>query len=168
MDNMNIDNVNSETVSSVAANINAEIQNPETQSPESLVAQFSALVLSLQQELAELRAQQQVLVNTPRVPVTRASTTKKYVLLTDKLAVWGKVPQQQADIADILANTFEVGTPFTEDELIAALNREKDQYPALATSRQDMKYVFSYYRGLGNRDGKHAGYIARDFMRETV
>ena len=37
-------------------------------------------------------------------------------------------------------------------------------YPSLFKSTQDVTYLFRYYRGLKN-DGKHAGFIARDFLR---
>ena len=93
--------------------------------------------------------------------------TTKYVLLTKRLASWGRVPQQQADLADILARSFEVGVEIPEAELFVAVTNLAKQYPSLAKSVQDPTYLFRYYRGLDGKDGKHAGFIKRDFLKQV-
>lgn len=94
----------------------------------------------------------------------KPSAGRKYVLLDKVLKNWGKVPQQQADIAKILADNFEVGKEYAEAEVFDVLMDKSSEFVSLANSRQDPTYLFRYYRGLGN-DGKHAGLVARDFLR---
>ena len=94
----------------------------------------------------------------------KASATRKYVLLSKELKSWGKVPQQQADIARLLAGNIEVGKEVTEGELFDLLQEKAADFASLAISKQDPTYLFRHYRGLKN-DGKHAGFIARDFVR---
>jgi cell division septum initiation protein DivIVA len=93
----------------------------------------------------------------------KPSADRKYVLLDKVLKNWGKVPQQQADIAKILADNFEVGKEYAEAEVFDVLMDKFSEFTSLANSRQDPTYLFRYYRGLGD-DGKHAGFVARDFM----
>lgn len=94
----------------------------------------------------------------------KPSAGRKYVLLDKVLKNWGKVPQQQADIAKILADNFEVGKEYGEAEVFDVLMDKSSEFVSLANSRQDPTYLFRYYRGLGN-NGKHAGLVARDFLR---
>lgn len=95
----------------------------------------------------------------------KASPTRKYVLLSKKLSDWGKVPQQQQDIADLLAKHMEVGKEYTEAEVFNLLIDQCGEYKSLCNSVQDPTYLFKYYRGLNKSDGKHKGYIARNFVR---
>ena len=99
----------------------------------------------------------------PRNKVPLKPTSKKYVLLSDTLKSWGKVPRQQADLADIIARSFEVGVPTPESDILEAVEMLSKQYPSLANSVQHPHYLFKYYLGLKD-SGKHAGFIARDFM----
>jgi hypothetical protein len=89
---------------------------------------------------------------------------RKYVLLDKVLKNWGRVPQQQADIAKILASNFEVGKEYPEAEVFDVLMDKSGDFVSLANSKQDPTYLFRYYRGLGD-DGKHCGFIGRDFIR---
>lgn len=94
----------------------------------------------------------------------KPSASRKYVLLDAALKSWGKVPQQQADLAKVLSDNLEVGKEYTEGEVFDVLIEKTANVPSIAGSKQDPTYLFRYYRGLGN-DGKHAGFIARDFIR---
>ncbi len=89
---------------------------------------------------------------------------RKYVLLANKLNSWGKVPDQQRDIAKVMVNNMEVGKEYTEAEVFELMNEQAVMYPSVANSVQDPTYLFRYYRGLKN-DGKHAGFVGRDFIR---
>lgn len=93
------------------------------------------------------------------------SPTAKYVLLSNKLENWGKVPQQQQDIADILINNMEVNVPYTEAQVFNMLVSECGEYLSLCNSKQDVTYLFKYYRGL-KKIAKHAGFIARNFIQK--
>jgi hypothetical protein len=95
----------------------------------------------------------------------KPSAGRKYVLLDKVLKNWGKVPQQQADIAKVLSDNLEVGKEYTEGEVFDVLIEKTADVPSIAGSKQDPTYLFRYYRGLGNTDGKHAGFVARDFIR---
>jgi len=94
----------------------------------------------------------------------KANASRKYVLLDKELKSWGKVPQQQADIAKLLGANMEVGKEYTESEVFDMLMEKSAEYNSLLSSKQDPTYLFRYYRGLKN-DGKHAGFIARGFLR---
>ena len=114
----------------------------------------------------ELAAEKVVPVAPPVTPAVTGLTKisgKKYVLLTKELANWGRVPQQQRDIAAILSAKMHVGTEYGEAEVFTMLNAEASKFPALQ-GKQSVEYVFRYYRGLKS-DGKHGGYIARNFLR---
>src|SRR5271170_223504 len=57
----------------------------------------------------EVKVQQDVKKNhRPGKP----SATRKYILLAKKMADWGVVPRQQADLAAILSNNMEVGNEY--------------------------------------------------------
>ncbi len=94
----------------------------------------------------------------------KANASRKYVLLDKELKSWGKVPQQQADIAKLLGANMSVGKEYTEAEVFNMLMEKSAEYNSLLGSKQDPTYLFRYYRGLKN-DGKHAGLIARNFLR---
>ena len=94
----------------------------------------------------------------------KANASRKYVLLDKELKSWGKVPQQQADIAAIMSESMDVGSEWTEEELFDLITTSAKEYASLRNSKQDPTYLFRYYRGLKN-DGKHAGFIARNFLR---
>jgi len=122
---------------------------------------------SLKDEIAKLRAELDALkASKPPAPPAGAArnTNRVYVLLTKELPSWGKVPRQQADMAQILASNFEVGKPVPEAELFAALERERQAYESLRISKQPTSALFRYYRGL-KPEKNHAGYIARNFLR---
>lgn len=93
----------------------------------------------------------------------KASSSRKYVV-SGPMKTCGKVPQQQADLAAILVANMEVGKEYTEQEVFNFLIDGSGDYPSLFKSTQDVTYLFRYYHGLKN-DGKHAGFIARDFLR---
>jgi hypothetical protein len=114
------------------------------------------LVMKLEAEAAELRKQ-------PKNKVAGKPGKNKYVLLTKQFQAWGKVPQQQADIAAILTQNMEVGKEYGEAEVFSMLVDGSGDYPSLSRSVQDPTYLFRYYRGLKN-DGKHAGLIARKLL----
>jgi hypothetical protein len=94
----------------------------------------------------------------------KANASRKYVLLDKELKSWGKVPQQQADLAAIMAESMDVGSEWTEEELFDLIVTGAKEYASLRNSKQDPTYLFRYYRGLKN-DGKHAGFVARNFLR---
>ena len=93
----------------------------------------------------------------------KADPNRKYFLLSKKLAAWGRVPAQQAALAEIVSAAFEVGEPVGEVELFAELVASRAKYPCLC-GKQSVTYLWCYYRGLKN-DSKHAGFIARNFIR---
>jgi hypothetical protein len=129
--------------------------------------QAAAMVAELQKQLDELKGNKEVAVsdNTKKNHKPgKPSATRKYVLLSKELKSWGRVPQQQADIARILANALEVNKEYTESEVFDAVVAKAAETPSIAGSVQDPTYLFRHYRGLKN-DGKHAGFVARDFMR---
>jgi hypothetical protein len=127
------------------------------------LAQLKAqLAAQLKAPLAALKAVPVAAKNKVRSEVHAA---RSYSLLTETLAPFGKVPQQQKDLAELMAACFPVGEEFTEAELFSALEKLSFQYPSLANSKQHVTYLFRYYRGLKN-DGRHAGFVARGFLRQ--
>ena len=115
----------------------------------------------LKAELEELKEDSKVKKN--RKP-GKPSATRKYVLLEEPMKSWGKVPQQQAEIAKLLANNMALSIEYSEEEVFNILSENACQYPTLRDSVQDPTYVFRYYRGLKN-DGERAGFVARGFVR---
>ena len=93
----------------------------------------------------------------------KADATRKYERLGEFKA-WGKVPQQQADLAAIITESVDLGAEWTEEELFDLVSTGAKDYASLRNSKQDPTYLFRYYRGLKN-DGKHAGFVARGFLR---
>ncbi len=114
---------------------------------------------------------------TTAAPVTGVSIPKnhkegkpkgvKYVLLSKSLASWGKIPQQQADLAKIISGAFELNVPFTDAELFAVLKENSGKFPSIAKSVQDPTYLFRYYRGL-KTTATHGGFLGRGFLREVA
>ena len=95
----------------------------------------------------------------------KAHAGRRYVRLSAKLADWGTIPQQQADIADILCKNMKVDVEYTEQEVYDWLIDGAGDYVSLYTSKQDPTYLFRYYRGLRALKN-HAGYIFRNFLRQ--
>ena len=144
------------------------VEKPEGMTVEQLVA----LAGELEAKLAALvappekkseRKESDMLPKNQRPP---KKMNGRYVLLEKSLRSWGCVPEQQANLAKILSENFEVGKEFSQVELDVVLRREQAKYPQLRRSIQDVMVLFLYYKGLGKRDGKHAGFIARDFLLE--
>lgn len=124
-------------------------------------------IKALSAELAELKKGEVKVTNTStkkNQKPGRPAEGRKYVLLNKDLSKWGKVPQQQADVAHLLGRNLAVGEEYTEAEVFDVLIDKCGEYPSLCNSKQDPTYLFRYYRGLKN-DGKHAGLIARNFIR---
>lgn len=117
----------------------------------------------LAKELAELKATLARLTAQPKNHVPAKVTDKSYERLGD-LKTWGKVPQQQLDLANILVRHMELGKKYSEAEVFAFLVTDRDQYVQLRTSRQDVTYLFKYYRGL-KKTATHGGFFARDFIK---
>ena len=93
----------------------------------------------------------------------KASADRKYTRVGE-LKTFGKVPQQQADLAAIMVESMDVDAEWTEEELFDLVTTSAKEYASLRNSKQDPTYLFRYYRGLKN-DGVHAGFIARGFLR---
>ena len=128
--------------------------------------QAIAMIAELTKQLEELKGGSKVTndgVKKNQKP-GKANASRKYVLLDKELKSWGKVPQQQADLAAIMAESMEVGSEWTEEELFDLVATSAKEYASLHNSKQDPTYLFRYYRGLKN-DGVHAGFIARGFLR---
>ncbi len=118
-------------------------------------------MVEMRAELDELKRQREKKNQRPGV----ASTNKSYELLLGTLPTKGLVPRQQVDIATILVRNMEVGVRYTETEVFKFLVDDCGDFPSITGSRQDVTYLFRYYRGLSNKDGKHAGFILRGFLR---
>ena len=128
--------------------------------------QAIAMIAELTKQLEELKGDSKVTndgVKKNQKP-GKANASRKYVLLDKELKSWGKVPQQQADLAAIMAESMEVGKEYTKAEVFDMLMEKSAEYNSLLGSKQDPTYLFRYYRGLKN-DGKHAGFVARNFLR---
>ena len=124
--------------------------------------EVQAELAKLQEELKQLKEGGSK-VPKNKQPV-RAQAGRTYVLLSKSLANWGRVPQQQADIAALMAESMEVGKEWTEEELFSLITEYAHEKKSLAGSVQHPTYLFTWYRGLKN-DGKYAGFIARNFVR---
>jgi hypothetical protein len=119
-----------------------------------------------QAELAELKGEKVEAKEAPKNKekknhkVGKPVAGREYVLLMSKL-VGTKIPDQQRDIALILAKGMEVGKRYSEAEVFNLLIDQSGEYPSIYKSVQDPTYLFRYYRGLG--EGR--GFISRDFLR---
>ena len=137
--------------------------------------------LDVLEELAALRAKLDLLVSgkaqvsaapsapaVPGIPKNHRPVTpdpnRRYVRL-GPLATWGKIPQQQKDLADMLTESMDIGKEWTEEEVFTLLEENVAEKDSLAKSCQSVSYLFCYYRGLKN-DSKHAGFISRGFLRQ--
>jgi hypothetical protein len=79
---------------------------------------------------------------------------------------WGKVPQQQKDLATILTNMMQVGVQYSEAAVFAEVTERAKDFPSLSTSDQDATYLLRYYRGLNKKDDpRYAGFIKRNFLQ---
>jgi hypothetical protein len=96
----------------------------------------------------------------------KAHDGRTYMRLTAELANWGKVPAQQAAIAKIIVDNTELGKEYSETEVFDMLNEHASKFTCLSGSRQDVTYLFRYYRGL-KRDATHAGFVARGFLKQS-
>ena len=59
---------------------------------------------------------------------------------------------------------MDLDVEWTEEEVFELVKDSAKEHESLRKSKQDPTYLFRYYRGLKN-DGKHAGFIARGFLR---
>jgi hypothetical protein len=139
--------------------VEEEVKKEEPISNEVLVG----LIAELTKELAAIKGGNTGMKKNHKVGKPVAG--RKYVLLTNTLEKWGKVPQQQSDIATLLTKSFKVGEEFTEAEAFDALVDNSGDYVSMTKSVQDPTYLFKYYRGLKN-DGKYAGFVARNFIKQ--
>jgi len=121
-------------------------------------AQLEEMVVKLAAEVEKLKTQPK------NQRAGKANDKNHYKLLTRVLEPWGNVPQQQKDIAAILAGSMEVGKEYTETEVFAMLIDGAGEFPSITRSKQDVTYLFRYYRGL-KKDAKYAGFAARNFLR---
>jgi hypothetical protein len=146
-----------------------ETENQETETevtdiehPKS--TDVAAMIEALEARIRELEASTKTTppVN-PQSPAVKVSTNM-YILQSKELNSWGKIPQQQRDLADIMVKVMEVGKPMSEKDLFDKIVELGAEYPSIATSKQDPTYLFRYYRGLKSK-GNHAGFIARDFIK---
>jgi len=124
------------------------------------VAELKGEVVPSTEAKAEVKEDSKVPKNKRRV---KSNPDRKYVRLGE-LKTWGKVPQQQADLAAIMAESMDLGAEWTEEEVFELVKDSAKEHESLRKSKQDPTYLFRYYRGLKN-DGKHAGFIARGFLR---
>jgi hypothetical protein len=126
-------------------------------------------------ELSELQTALGELMNAPpeATPATvvaknhvaaKPDTNRKYVRLAT-LNTTGKIPQQQADLAKILAESMDIGKEWSEAEVFSLVEESANEYPSLANSKQAPSYLFRYYRSL-KADGKRGGFIARGFLQQ--
>lgn len=117
------------------------------------------------QLLAAMKLLQEQIIKLRKAPKNQVAGTpgNKTYARKGNLNTEGKIPQQQADLSKILVNNMAVGEKFTEAQVFAFLQKDYSDYPSLLNSKQDVTYLFKYYRGL-KRDGKHAGFVARDFL----
>ena len=130
--------------------------------------QSTGTTTDLAEVIAGLQAQVDLLKAKPAKnhQESKPSATRKYVLLTKVLPSWGKVPQQQADIAKIIASNFELDVEVPEAEVFAKVTLHAGDFPSLANSKQHPTYLFRYYRGL-KKDAKHGGFVAREFLKQV-
>jgi hypothetical protein len=147
-------------------------EEPQKPEPIDIMAKLAAL----QAMLEELKSEKPTPAAIPTVASTAGVTGipknkravkpepgRTYVRL-GPLDTFGRVPKQQADIAAILTESMDIGKPWTEEEVFELVTDGAVEYDSLAKSVQHATYLFTYYRGLKN-DGKHAGLIARNFLR---
>ena len=142
----------------------AEEEKKEMTAEEAVLAKVAKLTAQLEALKAEEAAQTSDNKVAKNKRPGKAAEDRKYVRL-GTLETWGKVPQQQYDIAKILTATMEVGKEYTEAEVFGFLVDGAEKYNSITRSVQDPTYLFRYYRGLKN-DGKHGGFVARGFLKQ--
>lgn len=121
-------------------------------------------IADLEKQLAEVREP----ATNGKVPKNKVAgkpdPNRKYVLLEKNLASWGRVPQQQADLAAILSQHMELGVEYPEAAIFDLVTDQAAEFDSIAGSRQHPTYLLRYYRGLKN-DQKHCGFVGRGFLR---
>ncbi len=120
---------------------------------------------ALLEKIADLQKQMAELKTAPKNQRPGVAKDKnRYKLLTKVLESWGNVPQQQKDIAAILAGGMVLGREYSESEVFAMLIDGAGEFPSITRSKQDVTYLFRYYRGL-KKDTKYGGFTARNFLK---
>lgn len=167
-----------EAVPVVTSEVKEEVQMTDEEmaamDEEIRLKEINAEVARLQKELEMLKSEEKIEVASSTEVKEKSNVKKnqkpgkadpnrKYTRIGE-LKTWGKVPQQQADLAAIMAESMDVDAEWTEEELFDLVATSAKEYASLRNSKQDPTYLFRYYRGLKN-DGKHAGFIARGFLR---
>jgi hypothetical protein len=130
-----------------------------------LQAQIAAKKAGQPQPVAQAQTPVQLAEGKKNHRAVKAQPGRKYILLAKSLADWGKVPQQQKDLASILASEFAVGAEVEESEVFARVTARAAEYPSLMTSVQHPTYLLVYYRSYDKKDGRHAGFIRRNFLQ---
>lgn len=95
---------------------------------------------------------------------SKPSPDRTYIRLLDVLPDYGKVPQQQADLAKIMVKYMEKGVKYPEKFVFDLVLEHAHEYPSLANSKMSADYVLRYYRDLDKKDGKHFGLRNRKFI----
>lgn len=90
---------------------------------------------------------------------------RTYQLLLEELPLWGKVPQQQRDLAAILLDHMAVGELYSEAEVFGFLTEDAANYTSLRTSKMHVTYLFAYYRAFSKKDTVHGSFFKRNFLR---
>ena len=117
------------------------------------------LLAELQAELAELREAP------PKNQRPGVAGERNVYVRLGELKTYGRVPQQQADIAKILTSEMVLNQQYSEAEVFNFLINGCGEFRSLYTSKQDVTYLFKYYRGLNKKDGKHEGFVKRGFLQ---
>jgi hypothetical protein len=167
-----------EAVPVVTSEVKEEVQMTDEEmaamDEEIRLKEINAEVARLQKELEMLKSEEKTEV-APSTEVKeksnmkknqkpgKANADRKYTRVGE-FKTFGKVPQQQADLAAIMVESMDVDAEWTEEELFDLVTTSAKEYASLRNSKQDPTYLFRYYRGLKN-DGVHAGFIARGFLR---
>jgi hypothetical protein len=155
-------------------------------------AALLAHLAELQQQLAELKSQPlpaqskpateaeewAAALGTPaanQTPVQGGTTSpravrpqagRRYLCLVPHLPAWGKVPQQQADLAALFLEVAKQGESVSEEALFAHLIAGASRFESLRKSRQHPTYLWSYYRSFDKKDNKHGSFIKRGLFRQ--
>lgn len=119
----------------------------------------------LLEEVKRLAAEVEKLRTQPKNQrVGKANDKNHYKLLSKEMQLWGNVPNQQRDIALILAERMELGKEYTETEVFSFLVDGAGEYPSITRSVQDVTYLFRYYRGI-KTDAKYGSFVGRKFLQ---
>lgn len=96
-------------------------------------------------------------------------TNRTYTLISTTYNKSGKVPQQQADIAEIFVKRFDLNVPYTETQVNEIFTEEAANYPSLAESCQSVLRLVRYYVDLhkkqGGASGNHANLCYRGLLK---